>query len=196
MNKRKQYHHGDLQPALLNAGLQVLDHEGLEAVGIRRLAREVGVAHSAPANHFPNRKALLTGLAIKCFEDFMQEISAAEAMGKDPAEIIRTISRVTIHYGLSYPNRYRLMFRYDMVNAEDEALHACMEKLYQTLLKSIKQLKPGKTMGLESYAVALWSMVHGYTVMRTEGTIIDAKDEVTGLPRSEAIVETWLAGIR
>ena len=61
------YHHGNLRAGLLDAALTILDAEGVDAVTIRAVARAAGVSHAAPANHFADRKALLTALAAGIF---------------------------------------------------------------------------------------------------------------------------------
>ena len=55
--------HGDRRMELLREGLALLDAHGVEGVTIRAVARNAGVAHSAPANHFPSRQDLLTAIA-------------------------------------------------------------------------------------------------------------------------------------
>ena len=65
--KKNAYHHGNLRTELLNAAMEILDESAVEAVTIRQVARKVGVAHSAPANHFPDKKSMLTTLAVEIF---------------------------------------------------------------------------------------------------------------------------------
>ena len=47
-NPETGYHHGDLKRALLEAALEMLDEEGADGVGLRELARRVGVSAAAP----------------------------------------------------------------------------------------------------------------------------------------------------
>jgi AcrR family transcriptional regulator len=77
--KNRAYHHGDLKLSLLSAARRILDREGVDAVTVRAVAREADVAHSAPANHFRGRSALLTELAIGVFAELADEIDGALA---------------------------------------------------------------------------------------------------------------------
>src|SRR5262245_28746459 len=43
----KTYHHGDLRKALIEAGLTIVEQEGIEQVSLRAVARRVAVSHSA-----------------------------------------------------------------------------------------------------------------------------------------------------
>lgn len=195
------YHHGDLRSTLIKAGLKVLDNEGIEAVGIRRLAREVNVAHSAPANHFSNKKALWTALAVDCFRSLVAEIAPTDESQNgnhaksDPESQVRQLASATISYGLRYPNRFRLMFRWDQLDQDNDEVKQTLAQTYRLLLSAINNLPLKKTMSLETYAISLWSMVHGYTMMRIEGTLIPGVDDISGLPREEAIITQWLDSV-
>lgn len=190
---QENYHHGDLRKSLLLAGLSVLDKEGAAALGVRRLAREVGVAHSAPANHFPNKKALWTALALCCFEALLAELENLEP--KPSKQTLEQIAAVTIRFGLKYPHRFRLMFRWDDLDQEDETLKQKLASAYQFLLNAMKALPLKQSSSLETHAISFWSMVHGYTLMRIEGTLIPGVDELNSLPREQAIVKLWTESV-
>src|ERR1700742_4130180 len=75
-SKTKQpYHHGDLRHALLEAAWTLIEREGMAALTLRQVARQVGVTHAAPYHHFPTRDALLDTLAEQAF----RELERAEA---------------------------------------------------------------------------------------------------------------------
>ena len=58
------YYGGDLRRDLLDTALELIDQEGPSAVSLRSLARRLGVSHAAPANHFPDKAALFTAIAV------------------------------------------------------------------------------------------------------------------------------------
>src|SRR4026209_2174110 len=66
--KKRSYHHGDLEAALLHSAGNILEKEGLEPLGRRAVARRAGVSHNAPYRHFTEREALLAALAAEGFE--------------------------------------------------------------------------------------------------------------------------------
>ena len=74
------YHHGDLRNALLEAALLILEREGEAGLGLRDLARAVGVSPAAPYRHFDNRAALLEALAVTGFQRFTAAIEATAAL--------------------------------------------------------------------------------------------------------------------
>jgi AcrR family transcriptional regulator len=75
----KRYHHGNLRAALLAHAEHKLSREGAHTLSLRELAREVGVSHGAPREHFRNKQALLDALAETGFHRLGQELETAMA---------------------------------------------------------------------------------------------------------------------
>ena len=48
----KKHHHGNLRPALIKAGIALLEEGGIDALSLRKCAARAGVTHAAPAHHF------------------------------------------------------------------------------------------------------------------------------------------------
>ena len=78
---KRNYHHGDLRRALLDAAWRLVAEKGLADLTLRELARAAGVSHAAPYHHFPSRTALLDALAEEGFAGLDR------AMGEAKAEI-------------------------------------------------------------------------------------------------------------
>ena len=70
--RRRDYHHGDLRRALLDATEALLLESGLETFSLRECARRAGVSHGAPAHHFGDVRGLLTAFATVGFERLVQ----------------------------------------------------------------------------------------------------------------------------
>ena len=95
MARTRTFHHGNLRQALLEAALDLLDAEGTAGVTIRAAAAKAGVSHAAPANHFKDRKALLTAVAKTQFELISERINSGLASRtKDRARIFRHDSKL------------------------------------------------------------------------------------------------------
>ena len=104
-----RYHHGDLRRALVEAALQLLAEGGTEALGLRELARRVGVSASAPYRHFRDKQALIQAVAAAGFEMFLEAVEGAKA-GVAPEEQLGAMAEAYVHFALRYPRLYRLMF--------------------------------------------------------------------------------------
>ncbi|MCK8500133.1 MULTISPECIES: TetR/AcrR family transcriptional regulator C-terminal domain-containing protein [Myxococcus] len=62
---------------ILNAALDIVDREGLEAISMRRLGQALGVEAMSLYNHVPNKAAILDGL----FETVLAEVPSAKRGG-------------------------------------------------------------------------------------------------------------------
>ena len=196
--KSNTYHHGNLRAELLKAAMSILDESGIEAVTIRQVARKAGVGHSAPANHFAGKRALLTQLAIDIFVSLGDIIkSELRAAPHGLSEKVQIFTDTLIEFGLSQPNRFRLLWRRDYLDNDNKELNIAMDVIYDELLAALATGKTGKVcnVSIESKAIALWSMLQGYVTMRIDGNLEPKKDEVSGKDRQQAIVDVLLQGI-
>ncbi len=199
MVKSNTFHHGDLKRALYDVALSLLDQHGVSGVTIRAVARAAGVSHSAPVNHYKDRRALLTAIAQGQFEFILNEIETSlnklDKLGIAPTEQkdrIKVFANAIMDFGFSYPHRYQLLWRADLIDHEDPALLVVMDKVYDKLCFEIERGMPDANVDKDTVAVALWSMAHGYVDMRLSGMFSPLDDTVIDKPRRYAMLELFL----
>jgi AcrR family transcriptional regulator len=79
---KSSYHHGDLRAALIRAGLALLQERDADDLGLREVARAVGVSAASVYRHFPNKEALLRALAAEGLKRLGEaQRAASEAAG-------------------------------------------------------------------------------------------------------------------
>ena len=196
MKAASNYHHGNLREELIDAALDLLDEGGIEALGIRQVARKVGVAHSAPANHFKNKQALFTALAIHIFRNLIATIRSKPLNNADSLrEEIHHFAKTILDVGLMHPNRYKLVWRRDCIDSENIELYQVMEEIYQQLTAILQAHAKRKDIDVESQAIALWSLIHGYVSLRLDGNLVSGHDDITGAERQAAIIDVILEGL-
>jgi len=196
MAKASNYHHQNLAEQILQTAFELLDKEGVEAVGIRKIARILEVAHSAPANHFKNKQALLTALATESFRYLVSKIG--KDISKEKANLrlaIHSFSNTILEFGLKYPNRYKLLWRREYADDQNGELGAAMDDIYAQLTAILGEHAKHKHVDVESQAIALWSLVHGYVLLRLDENLKEGYDEVTGIKRQIAIIDVLIDGI-
>ncbi len=82
----------------------IVDRTGTdEAVTLRSVAREVGIAAPSIYAHFADREAVLWGLVRLVFEEIRVEVEAAIAAHSDPVERLVTGCEAYVAYGLDNP---------------------------------------------------------------------------------------------
>ncbi len=192
MPQSKPFHHGDLKRVLFDVALARLDEHGPSGVTIRAVAKAAGVSHGAPVNHYKDRRALLTALAKAQFGILLTNIDARLAdLNDDPGPRIEAFANVIMDFGFRYPHRYGLLWSADLIDHEDAEMLPIMDAIYERLCVEFSNALPGRSFDKDTYAVALWSMVHGYVDMRLSGMFEPLNDSVSGAPRGQAITELF-----
>jgi len=196
MGESPTYHHGNLREQILQTAFDLLDTEGVDAVGIRKIARVLDVAHSAPANHFKTKQALLMSLATESFRHLVSVIEKKTPNDSDDLKAaIHSFSNAILEFGLSYPNRYKLLWRREYKGEQTDELTLAMDSIYAQLTSILSEHAKNKAIDVESQAIALWSLVHGYVLLRLDGNLTEGYDDVTGLSRQAAIIDVLIDGI-
>jgi AcrR family transcriptional regulator len=162
------YHHGDLKRALIDAALEMLDDEGADGIGLRELARRVGVSAAAPYRHFRGRQALLEAVATEGFQRFSAMMAAKEA---DYPEIeqLPAMAEAYVRFALVQPALFRLMFSRSIDKQGNKALHDAAVEAYASLAKAAAREVPDAP---SEAAVIAWSFVHGLSMLLLDEQIL------------------------
>jgi len=192
MAKEKSFHHGDLKRVLFDVALKLLDRDGVDGVTIRAVAREAGVSHGAPVNHYRDRKALLTALARQQFENILSSVDKglANAAG-DSSGWVDAFGNAMFDFGFNFPHRYKLLWRGDLIDLQDPELLTVMDQIYDQLCDEIERSMPRVEFDRDTVAVAFWSMLHGYLDMRLSRMFVPLHDKVSGKPRDVALLDLF-----
>lgn len=162
------YHHGDLKRALLDAALEMLDEEGAEGIGLRELARKVGVSPAAPYRHFRSRQALLEAVATEGFRRFSAMMAAKEAdLPED--EQLPAMAEAYVRFALVQPALFRLMFSRQVDKQGNKALHNAAIDAYSSLAKAAAREVPEAP---SEGAVIAWAFVHGLSMLLLDEQIL------------------------
>jgi AcrR family transcriptional regulator len=165
---RTHYHHGALREALGAAGLSLLDEAGVEAVGLREVARRCGVSHAAPLRHVPDRRALLTLIAAACVRHMHAHIAAHPA--PDGCAVLREAGVAYVDYAARWPERFRLMWRADLIDGADPDYRAAMAGLWGEVMRGLGAMAGGTLPpDAERRLHLAMAVVHGLSTLTVEG---------------------------
>jgi len=130
------------------------------------------------------------------FDELKGEIAKSLANQKElPAERVKAFADGLITYGLKNPNRYRMLWRRDLVDNADERLAGTMDAIYNDLIGEISKSRKQRGVDDDTIAIGLWSMAHGYVSMRLDGNFDAAKDKITGQARQDAMLGVLLKAL-
>lgn len=174
------YHHGDLRRALVEAGLELLGEGGAEGLGLREVARRVGVSASAPYRHFPSRQALLAAIAREGFLRFDAHLLAA-GDGVPPAGRLAAMAEAYVRFALANRALFALMFSPEISKEANPELMEAASRSYRSLADLAA---PGEDAeGRRERAVAVWSLVHGLSTL-----LLDDQIRIEGEADRDAMV--------
>ncbi|MEO0542230.1 MAG: TetR/AcrR family transcriptional regulator [Pseudomonadota bacterium] len=175
---KKNYHHGELKPALIQAGLEILEEEGLDGLSMRAIAARVGVSHTAPKNHFDGLHGLLAAIATEGFSRHATEMRKGVEHAPPGQERLDAAAQGYVRFARENPALFQLMFSPRFREKAGEELMAAGEESYGVLMSIAKDLnweKAGPELGndLESLRteLMLWVFVHGYASLLNEGKL-------------------------
>lgn len=170
------YHHGDLPDALRGAAVEVILDKGLGAFSLREVARRAGVSHAAPGYHFGDVRGLLTSVAIEGFDTLYNETAEAASAFDDPVERLKAIGRAYVRVGVRYPAHCEVIFRDDVINADDERVQVAGLRAYSLLESTVADIAEqyNASMDVTDGARLCWAMVQGLVQLQSKFGQLDA----------------------
>lgn len=97
---------------IVAGALALIERTGsAEAVTLRAVAREVGIAAPSIYAHFPDRDAVLMAVVARIFDELNQAIEQGKkSAGQDPAGRLVAGCEAYVAFGLEHPARYSILF--------------------------------------------------------------------------------------
>jgi AcrR family transcriptional regulator len=188
-DKATPYHHGNLRSELLDLAERTLEEGGVAGLSLRGLARELGVSHNAPRQHFADRQALLDALALRGLRRLGGELDEGLGRAQGGFEArLTTFARVYVGFATRCPALLALVFAHKDDPARPELL-AANERAFAAPVALIDAaMERGEIVGddPDRVAMAVLAVVQGLASIITSGVIGErAPDAVlTGTVRS------------
>jgi AcrR family transcriptional regulator len=173
------YHHGSLREALLRAAERILERDGIQGLTLRAAAREAGVSHAAPKNHFGDLSGLLSDLAAMGFERIAAAMASAPRDGDEPGARLIAVGRSYVAFARGHPGLFQLMYRSERLNMGRPALRDAVAAAGQVLFGAVgavrgEQLTPNLTLLQGAHVASAWSLVHGFAMLLLDGRLARA----------------------
>jgi AcrR family transcriptional regulator len=168
---RKTYHHGDLRAALIEAGLKLLGERNADDLGLREVAREVGVSATSVYRHFPDKDALLTALAGEGLTQLaVAQHEAAAAAGGGAAGFSAT-GAAYVRFALANPALFRLMFANPSVTEMLTEPPAGTPDAMAFLKANAAAQADRKGGDAQVILVHAWAIAHGLAMLMLDGQV-------------------------
>ncbi len=172
-----------LAEEIVRGALAIVERTGSDdAVTLRAVAREVGIAAPSIYAHFADREAIIMAAVVQIFDELADAVEKAEAaVGGDPVQRLLAGCRAYLDYGLAHPARYGLLFSPRGLAPEDYCQPVPIGPDGSPLLsfgaEAFAQLVGGIQACVEAGvsasadvladATAVWAALHGAVTLRT-----------------------------
>jgi AcrR family transcriptional regulator len=168
------YHHGSLREAMLEAAGRILERDGIAGLTLRAAAREAGVSHAAPKNHFGDMRGLLSELAAVGFVRFRAVLVANVREDGPPQAQLAAIGQGYVTFARQSPGLFLLMFRSERLDFSRPALRTAGEGAFAVLAGAVGARQPRDTpltLPQAARITAAWSLVHGFAMLMLDGRL-------------------------
>jgi AcrR family transcriptional regulator len=165
--KIDSYHHGALHEAILEAAMGEASRSGPQAIGVRALAKAVGVSPSAIYRHVPSIDALLAEvsqvarqhLAAQMIER-REHVPAHRARKVHASARLRAVGRAYIDFALSDPHLFDTAFTPTSLTPRKPDDPSAWQVLVDGVQELVDAGALRSTAASDAVLIA-WSSVHG-----------------------------------
>ncbi|UTF60162.1 TetR/AcrR family transcriptional regulator [Gilvimarinus sp. DA14] len=176
---KSRYHHGNLRESLLSSALEYLQHDSLDNLSLRSLAKTLGVTATAVYSHFTDKTDLLIDLRTKGFEILSAHLRATLDTAPDATgEVkVRLLAHGYMAFARENPNLFDNLFAWtpERDRIKQECIEAGVDSI-QLLRGAIVEMLQQHQLPSNEYAtyvatLSSWSLIHGLTMLVKTGSI-------------------------
>lgn len=192
-----------MREQLLTAAVTLIETDGVDALSLRRLARDAGVSPRASYHHIANRSALLAALSVQGYELLRQDLRRAWGQAGTGAGALAAVVRAYVRFAQEHPGYVHLMLRPELSEPQQhpEVTHAGQESV-QLLTEIVRDCQREGTAppGDPTPLVAMvWALAVGIVTLWLDGPLEDSCADLGITPetlttRITAQLESLLVG--
>jgi AcrR family transcriptional regulator len=172
---KSNYHHGNVEQALLEAAMLMLEADGAEALSLRKISKKIGVTPTAAYNYFVDKDALIVAIKVRAFTLFTGLIEGNIEAQHTAEQRIVGIGKAYLNFTLEHPAMAHLLWHVPVVESRitkefievglrGEA--AIRQALHDLLVQHGIEPKEESVILATSLA---WSQIHGLSTLVKSG---------------------------
>ena len=171
----------DTRTLLVEAGIAILERDGLPALSARRLAAETGSSTMAVYTHFGGMTGLIDAIAGEAFARFTRALTESPVTDDPVADFFVMGARYR-EFALANPQRYQLMFgtsaesltrhHADLTTTGTSTDRAEFATSFEALLTVVRRMIEAGRIRDDGVAVTagrMWSITHGTVLLEMGG---------------------------
>jgi AcrR family transcriptional regulator len=115
---------------VVNAAIACLDKEGDAALGVNRVARELGIKPPAIYKHLDGNAGLRRAVALEIWRNYLADCQSQTTSITEPHTLLRINAQATRSFAQRYPARYNVMMHYQMRPTDPEEAEIIQNALH------------------------------------------------------------------
>lgn len=115
---------------VVQAAIACLDREGESALGVNRVARELGVKPPAIYKHLDGNTGLRRAVALEIWSNYLTDCQSQMTDITEPNTLLRIGAQATRDFAQRYPARYAVMMQYQMRPTDPEEAEIIQNSLH------------------------------------------------------------------
>jgi AcrR family transcriptional regulator len=169
---KKDYHHGGLRKALIEAAVEAIAAGGVGALNLRRLAAHAGVTAGAPYHHFASREELLRAITEEGFGRLEAELTAArDAAPADEGGRLEAMGLAYAGFAIANPGYFRVMFHGEANASGPTEAGLRTFHLLRDAVIACQQARAAPEGDPAPLVMTAWSAVHGFATLWVDGAL-------------------------
>lgn len=162
----------------LAAAEDILTHEGVQALSVRRIARNIGYTHGTLYLLFENLDGLLrevNGRTVSELARCLQHVAQTTTPG---AECLQALAAAYVQFARTHNARWRLVFEHRTAGEQPltDTLSEQIAGAYAVLNKALSDAGAARGQ-IEELSAALFAAIHGVTVLALDNKLVDQRGE-------------------
>lgn len=115
---------------VVQAAIACLDREGESALGVNRVARELGVKPPAIYKHLDGNTGLRRAVALDIWRNYLADCQRQMTDITEPHTLLHVGAQATRNFAQRYPARYAVMMQYQMRPTDPEEAEIIQNSLH------------------------------------------------------------------
>ena len=184
---------------MIAATLRLVQKQGVAAVSLRAVAKEVGVSHAAATHHFGRFEHLIAEAAAEVYRRLEAKLDKA---GTDPNPMVafKQTGQAYVDFGLAHPAWLQLLEHPQVVpQADTPTIRAAAQGAVGVLRRRIAAAEEAgglRPMPGGDTALLAWSAVHGFAKLASSGMLEMPRTKKQAQAARDALLASVLVGVR
>lgn len=124
---------------IITSALRIIDQNGIKALTISRLAREVGFVESALYRHFRSKRDLILFIIENILQEARRHFAEVEEAGQEAVEALKTLLNLHLNFLEQYPGIFKIIYS-DEIHLGDEELQNRINGLISEIVNFVKKV--------------------------------------------------------